>query len=410
MKVLLINNIHTLAGGANTVYFNTGELLKQYGHEVLYFAMHSSKEEPCDYSEYFVKSQGKKSSLSTMMTFVYNRNVIRCLTRLINEKRPDVAHLHLIYGGLTSAVIKVLNKSKIPIVYTVHDYRLICPRITLLDRHNKLCDRCRNGHFYHCLVNRCYKGSLMRSAILTVEIIYRNLFYNPLSRVNAFIFVSHFGRQKHIQFEPQYSKVYSEVLYNFLNDNISGLFNNEINTFNGYYLYYGRLAYEKGLETLIRAFAKYPNLKLHILGSGPLKGDLYKLVSDLKANNISFCSHKTGKDLFDIVRRAKYICMPSEWYEMLGMTIIEGNSLGIPSIASDIGGLGEIVEEGVTGFKFKSGDIDSLCSAIDKASSVNITVYETLRKNVITSCHAKFDSARHYEKLLEIYHNAINAK
>lgn len=410
MKILLINNVHNYTGGANTVYFNTGELLKNRGNEVIYFAMRSTNDIECDYSRYFVENNKKIGRLGFMTSFIYNCKVEKNLRELIHINRPDIAHLHLIYGGLTSAVIKVLREEKIPIVYTVHDYRLICPRITLLDRSNNLCSRCMKAHYYHCITNRCYKGSISRSIVLTFEIYFRNLFYNPLKNIDAFIFVSQFGRNKHIEFNPTFETVYSKVLYNFLDDRIANMFDDSVDTFDSYYLYYGRLAYEKGIETLIKGFARFPNLQLKILGSGPMEEKLVNLVFDLGITNVSFYPHKTGKELFDLVRQAKYICMPSEWYEMLGMTIVEGNSMAVPSISSDIGGLGEIVEDGITGFKFSAGNIESLCSAISKASSLNSHEYQTMRALTKEKCLAKFDSSKHYQNLMEIYNNVIKSK
>ena len=407
MKVLLINNEHARVGGAHSVYFNIGEMLEKEGHEVYYFAQKTRGQESCEQSVFFPSQIPKTKMFRYGINYIYNRLAKKRLESLLKYYKPDVAHIHLLYGGLTSSVLSVLKKYQIPVVYTVHDYRLICPRFTLKGPNNSLCEKCSNGKYYHCLFQKCYKGSFFRSLIMTMEMYFRNLFYPPHKYIDAFVFVSNFGLEKHKEMNRHFCDTKNYVLYNSRNDTLNNISIDDVDSFEGPYLCYGRLAYEKGVVSLVEAFKQFPKLKLEIVGSGPEEQKIRTMIAD--APNIKMIGYKSGKELFDIVKMAKFVCVPSEWYEMLGMTVIEGYTLGVPCIAANIGGLAEIVEEGITGYKFSSGNLQSLINVIEKTSKLSRKEYNNMKKNAILFSGSRFQDKAYIPKLIEIYKSVIQS-
>ena len=404
MKVLLINNCHWPRGGSESVYFNTANLLLEYGHEVIFFSMEDSQNIQTGEKEYFVHRGGKFEQIKS---YFNNETSARLLESLILNEKPDIAHAHLFWGGLSASIIRVLHKYKIPLVHTAHDYRMVCPAYLLKDGKGFFCERCKGGRFYECAIHRCSKGSIVESFLMTAEMYYRNLKWHPAKVIDGIIFVSNFSRQKHLEFDNRFGDAKSIVLYNCPNKILYESNNTSIDTYNSYYLYYGRLSAEKGVPTLIKAFERSPQINLKIVGTGPLEEELKKYVAKHSLNNIEFVGYKSGKELFDTVANAKYVCVSSECYENNPMTIVEAYSLRTPVIGAAIGGITEIINEGQTGFAFESGNIDSLVDALAKADSISKEQYEVQKKNSFVFSQTNFSRERHIESLLTFYEELL---
>ena len=359
MKVLLINNFHYRKGGSETVYFNTGRLLSENGHEVVWFAFDDPQNLPCSQPHTFAD---RPHRLSGITGYFYNRKVSRALDEFIEAEKPDIAHVHLIWGGMTPSIFKPLQKRGIPLVHTVHDYRMICPAYTFRDGSGRICEQCRGGKYFNCVRNRCSKGSFVKSLMMAAEMYFRNTWFKPVNNIDGFIFVSKFSRDKHFELQPSFRDKPGRVIYNSF-----PLSDIPVVEDGGYYLYYGRLSHEKGVSTLIYVAALRPSVKFKIVGTGPLENELRSRVTSLGLDNIEFLGYKTGEELYSVVRNASFVVVPSEWYETLGMTIVEPYSFGRPVIAASIGGITEIVRDGDTGFLFESGNRDSLLDAIDRS-------------------------------------------
>lgn len=405
MKILLINNRHFYGGGTETVYFNTAELLRKAGHEVVFFSVMRENNLPSEQDEYFVKQGGK---LSRLKKYFYNKDAADQISKLIEAERPDIAHVHLLWGGLSPSILVALKRYRIPIVHTVHEYRMVCPAYLLKDGKGRQCERCNGGKFYQCLQHKCSKGSFTESLFMTMEIYFRNRYFYPIHLIDGFIFVSNFTRNKHIEFNPDFSNVTSEVIYNCPNEIINESKTLVSDSYNSYYLYYGRLSVEKGVNTLIRAFEKYPQLKLRIVGTGPLDDEIKRLCVDKGLNNVELLGFRSGKDLFDIVAQAKYVCVPSECYENNPMTVVEAYSLGVPVIGAGIGGTAEIVRDGETGLTFESGNVDSLIDVIGKSDKISKEEYMKQREVAHEFSVKNFSRESHISKLLDFYNLVIN--
>lgn len=410
MKVLLINSEHKISGGAHVVYLNTAKLLVSQGHEVYFFAAHSDNEIKCEQSVFFAPKIDQRSKMNYIRNRFYNINAANNLQKLIDSVKPDIAHAHLMWGTLAPSILDVLKKNNIPVVHSVHDYAMICSLATLRSTYGGVCERCSRGHYLGSVITKCHRGSFLRSLIATTEIFERNKKHHPVDLISHFIFVSKFCSEKHCEMDNRFDFAEKSVLYNIPNDVVNEMAKKQMpETYNSYYLYYGRLSYEKGVETLIKAFVDFPELKLKIVGSGPLEERLKLLSKGHKANNIEFLGFKTGNDLFDIVAHSKFVCVPSEWYENNPMTIVEPYTLGVPVIAANIGGIPEIVDNKKTGLLFKSGSVESLREAIINSINMSREEYNQVKQFAKDFSCKHFEQGKYIEKLLEIYNSAISA-
>ena len=397
MKVLLINNCHWRRGGSETVYFGTADLLIKAGHEVVFLGLEDEKNIHTEQPEYFVK---RGNALKNMVAYFANGEAAKVVESVIKKEKPDIAHAHLLWGGITASIIPILHKHGVPFVHTAHDYRMVCPAYTFRNGRGEVCESCRGAKFVQCINNRCAKGSLPQSVLMTLEMIYRNRKWHPAKELDGLIYVSNFAKQKHEEMDVKFAKTMNTVLYNIttVGDTYPPVENN-----GGYYLYYGRLSGEKGVPTLVDAFAKHPELTLKVVGTGPVEEEL----KQKQYSNIEYLGYKSGEELYNLVRFAKYVCVPSEWYENNPMTIIEAYSMGVPVIGARIGGIPEIVDEGKTGFLFQSGNVESLDKVITQSLAINDMDYAKMKKLAVEFCSQHFSSKQYPQKLLGFYENVI---
>lgn len=404
MKILLINNRHFHGGGADIVYFNTAKLLQEYGHEVVFFSLHSENEEESEWSEFFAPATKDGNALQKVKRYCFNDAAARKLQELIDKEHPDIAHIHLMWGGMTVSILEVLKKNNIPSIHTIHDYRMVCPAYTFKDGNGKVCERCKKNAFYNCALHKCSKGKFIESTLMTFEMYFRNLCHNPLMLLNGIVFVSNFSKQKHLDHNCQFSCIQNTVLYNYTNPVLA-----QSNQKGDYYLFYGRLSHEKGISTLINAFGRMPDLTLKIVGTGPLEHELKTLCNEKCYENIQFLGYHSGGTLFELVRNAKFVCVPSECYENNPMTIVESYSYGVPVIGARIGGIPEIIEEGKTGYTFESGNSEDLFKVISNTCLLNDEQYSNLVRNAYSFYENNFSKEKHYESLMRFYNQVINS-
>jgi len=394
MRILLINNFHYRKGGSEAVYFNTAKILREHGHEVVCFSQKDNRNEQCPEDKFFF--DGKGNQITSAIKYFYNRDAAKNLEKLLETFSPDIAHIHLMWGCSASAVLRTLKRHNIPIVHTAHDYRMVCPAYVFKTPDGSICERCNKFNYFPCLLNKCSKGSLVQSLLMMMEMHVRRVFYDPVRMIDGFVFVSRFSETKHLLHDPRFTNVRKTVLYN-----CSEQKNIRKKSKGDAYIYFGRLSMEKGLMTLVDAFRKRPDLKLEIIGSGPLENTLRERLPA----NVVLRGYMTGEALYSAISSAKFVILPSECYENNPMTIIEAYSLSVPVIGSNIGGIPEIVVDGVTGFLFNSFDVDSLVEAIDRADSLSDDDIVSFSANAFDFYLKNFDEEAYYQHLMNFYKN-----
>ncbi|OAV75532.1 GDP-mannose-dependent alpha-mannosyltransferase [Bacteroidales bacterium Barb7] len=401
MKILQINKYYYQKGGAETVFFNTIKLLQENGHTVIPFSLKSDRNKPSDYSSFFVdypelSESGLLSKIENLPAFIYNREAARQLERLLQKEKPDLAHIHLLFNSLSVSILPVLRNYKIPVVMTVHDYRLICPAYTFTDGNGNICEKClKRKSYWQCTANKCSKRNIPNSLLLSAEAYFRKYFLSPADYINRFIFVSRFSRDKHIEASAAFGGK-SAFLYNF-----TSVKNNDAVRKSDYILYFGRLSEEKGISTLTDAI-EGTRINLKIVGTGPLSDRLKK-----DNPGVEFTGFKSGDELKKYIQEALFVVVPSEWYENNPMTVIESMTLGTPVIGSRIGGIPELVHDGETGFLFEAKSSAKLKEVLKKALSIPHEDYEQMCLAASHFAKENFSADTHYQKLLQLYNTTI---
>lgn len=404
MKILQINVFYYHLGGSESVMFNTTDLLRANGHDVIHFCLKWESNLTSPQSDYFPKSKetrkGILAPLKNVFSYFYHRDAAKKLELLLIKEKPDLAQVHLFWGQITPSVLPILKKYNIPIVFTIHEYRLVCPNYTFRNGRGKVCEQCEGKNFWKCIKNKCCQNSYSLSSMMAAEMYFRNNVMKPYKYIDGLIYVSNFAKQIHEKYMPELRDKNNIVLYN-----PSDYIYNEVNkpTNPHYYLYFGRLSYEKGIGTLIEAMINKPYCDLKIVGKGAEEALLRKKVAESGCKNIEFLGFKSGEELKDLVRNAYFIIVPSEWYENNPMTIIEGYSASTPVIGARIGGIPEIVIDNITGYQFESGNVDSLIKAIDEAEKMIEEDYLQMRLNALNFAQNHFAKYNYYFKLIEFY-------
>lgn len=407
MRILLIDKYHRQYAGPQRLYFDTAKLLREQGHEVAFFAMDHPKNEPTPWSKYFVEQIDYEEAnqltffqkVQVARNIIWNRSAKKKLEALIAEFKPDVAHLFVTYHQLSPSIIWALKKHNVPIVMTICDYKLVSPNYSLFVR-GKIWE---HSSGVRCLVDRCVKDSFGKSLVCVLEQwIHRIL--GTYGQVRAYIGLSQFlidtykrlGFPCEIQLLPQ-PLVPLPDLNTVLPEKTGKDF-----------LYFGRFSSEKGIATLIRAFGELKDGEtLSLVGFGPEEERLRTLTKELGLEAVvKFLGPVYGEDLQVLLRSARAVVVPSEWYENTPYALLETLASGTPVIASRVGSLPERVQNGYNGFLFTPGDAHDLAEKIRTLETISIkTLQENARKSVMMLTQESYLST-----LLPLYSSFIQAK
>ena len=385
MRILLVNKFHYRKGGAETYYLTVGSELERMGHEVAYFSMRHPDNLPCKWDKYFVTQReynNVKNPLKAArdgIALIYSPEAKRNFQALCEEFRPDVVHLNNVHRQITLSILDApyLRENEVPVFYTAHDYVTVGPGYLMLDGDGRVCDAClEDGRYRHCIEHRCVKGSRAKSALAAMEASFNRVHKSNL-RIDRVIAPSRFMRSKLIEGGWTEGKVV--FLQNFADDAILDRAANAgadaTDRENPYFLFFGRLSAEKGVDTLLRAFdvalSNLPeNMRMVVVGDGPDAADLKTLASSLgSAPRIEFAGYQTGEALQTYVERASLAISSSRCRENMPYSIVEAFAAGTPVIGTNIGGIPELVDEGKTGFICEPGDVQSMADAISRGTS-----------------------------------------
>ncbi len=404
MKILQINKFFYVKGGAERYLFNISDLLKSKGHEVAFFSMEHSKNADSQWNRYFVqnveynKKHSLKEEVSIFKKTLYSYEAKSKLWQLIDEFKPDIVHLHNFNHQLSPSILSALNIRNIPVVMTMHDLKLVCPSYSMLN-HGKVCELCKGKRFYYCATTRCHKNSFKKSLLATLESYLHHQILNSYKNIKCFICPSKFIMNKMQEMGLRGEFIH---LSNFVDSNS---FKPAIARINKKFIYWGRLSLEKGIFTLISAF-KGLSAELEIIGEGPLKQEIEGELKKNNIGNVKLLGYLSGEVLFDKIKDSFAAIIPSEWYENNPISVLEAFALGIPVIGSRIGGIPELVRDGLTGITFEAGDSFDLREKISNALKNPNRIIE-MGKNARQFAEQELNSENHYQKLIEIYSQAL---
>ena len=420
MNVLLVNNYYYNRGGDCTYLFSLQSVLKDRGHNVSIFSMNHPDNYDSDFSEYFVsyinydeevKTKSLASGLKVAKRTVYSSEAKRKLEELIKVQKPDVAHIQNIHHHITPSIFVILKKYNIPIIWTLHDYTLICPNTSFLCN-GEICERCQKRKYFWPSIVRCKKNSFAASTMAAVETsVHTILKYYEL--VDFFIAPSKFLRDKLITYGVDEKKILQLNNFTCFVD-----FSSEKEVDDKYFMYLGRLSEEKGIKTLIdaainlfqdrgNAAGEFNDYKLKIIGGGPIMDKMMYYVRSMGVEkNIEFMGHQSHEKAMEVLKGSKFLVIPSEWYENFPYSVLEAFTLGRPVIASRIGGIPELVHNWDTGLLFEPGNSELLALKM-KFLLRHPKKAEEIGRNAKEFMSGDIKAENHYLRLMEIYKRAI---
>lgn len=387
IRCLLVHNRYQQQGGEDRVVEAEKKLLEQHGHEVRLFQVDNNN----------INGLFDKVKIGVSATYSYQRK--QEISKEIESFKPDIVHVHNFFPQLTPSVYDACAEYHIPVIQTLHNFRLICPGALLL-RQKKTCELCVTGSPYNAVLHKCYRNSIVQSLAVAKMVSYHRNNKTWSDKVTRFITLTEFSRDKFITSGFPSSRM--TIKPNFIDDidNISSTQNTLDHNTKPYALFVGRLSEEKGVNILLDAWKNIP-LDLHIVGDGELD-----ILSEQK-NNIHFFGKLDHPTVQQQMRHAKILVMPSICFETFGMVIIEAFSQGLPVIASRLGAMKEIIEDGKTGFLFEPGNSRDLEKKVNN-SLKNPEKIDKMRVNAREAYLEKYTPQKNYKILMKIYIDAIN--
>lgn len=399
MKILLVNKFHYYKGGSERYYFDLAKGFLDAGDSVVYFAMQGEKNLPCQSQKYFVKEKSVDGSFLQKIKFIfgmnYSREAYENMSVLLREEKPDLVILNLIHKHLTTSVIKAVKDygKNIPIFWTMHDYITVCPAYTMLNGRGELCDECVNFGAKCAVKNKCIAKSKLQSVLAKREYDYirKKGFY---SLVDLYICPSEFmlsvlrqGNFERDKLVRMYNPILEEIKVG------------KTKKSGDYLLFVGRLEVYKGVKLLLDALSG-TSKKLIVIGDGSQREELEKY-ADEKGANAEFLGSRNASTVFKYMDNAKAVCIPSLWQENCPYVALESMARATPIIASDLGGLKELVFGGENGLLFN--DEQTLKNAIDKMYSLSEEEYEKMSSHCLITINKQFDMAKYVAKIKEYY-------
>ena len=386
MKILLCNKFYYGRGGDCIVTMNMERLLKKYGHDVAVFSMQYSENENSKWSRFWPSNMNK---VDAFIRPFGAKHVVKGFLQLLNDFNPDVVHLHNIHTQLSPVIAKIAHERNIRVVWTLHDTKLVCPCYTCM-RDGQWCEECFTDK-KAVIKHRCMPGGVIGSTIGYLEAKkwnkeklqeYTDLFLPPSQFMMDTVVRGGYNPKKF------------RVLCNFIDvEKVK----NPCFEKKDYYVYLGRVNEVKGIRTLCKAADTLP-FKLIVIGGGELLTELQK---EYKDSNIVFKGQMEWNDFRPIIEGAKFMVLPSEWSENNPLTVIESQSLGTPVLGARIGGIPELIEEGVTGMTFESGNIEDLKDKIELMWNSSFD-YKTIADNAVK----RYSSDAYYDQLMKYYKGA----
>ena len=384
MKILQCHNLYQMPGGEDRVVEDERQLLEDHGHQVVTFTLHN------DDVENLSKARLAAGTL-------WSRRSARRLADLVRQHRPDIAHFHNTLPLMSPAAYYAVRKLGVPVVQTLHNYRLLCPKATFF-RDGQICEDCLDKSFkWPAIRHACYRDDRAASATIAAMLTVHGKMGTYRHAVDAYIACSQFTREKMIRGGYPGDRIHYKP--NFVpHDPGPG------EGRGGYPLYLGRLSPEKGIDVLARAWDHLPPATpLHVVGKGPLEDTIHQLRQ--RHPQIEHETWVTEPRLGQVLGQAGFLVLPTMNYEGFPKVIVEAYAHGLPVVATDIGAMTHVVEDGVTGRRFPYGDAQALARIIAELLN-DPPQLARLRRGARAAYENHYNASANYQRLLQIYEHA----
>jgi glycosyltransferase involved in cell wall biosynthesis len=386
-RVLLVHNRYQQLGGEDITFAAERDLLRQHGLDVFEYVDSNDR-------------LNHISPLSAASQTIWSQFSYDSLLKLIDEKKPDIAHFHNTFLVISPSAYYACQSRKIPVAQTIHNYRLACP-VAIFFRNGRICEDCNGRKFaWPAVLHGCYRGSQSQSFVVASMLAYHWSRRTWLDQIDAYIALTNFSRDKLIQLGIPAGKIFQKpVFVESQADTVRGEGN--------FTLFVGRLSADKGANVLLDAFSTQKNIPLKVAGDGPLR----KKFEDYSQSfpHIQYLGFQNREQIGSLMHNARIMIFPSVWYEVSPRTIMEAYSHRLPIVASRLGAMAELVHDGETGLLFEPGNEKDLAQKIDWLWD---HPQEAVRmgKNARHLYEQKYTPERNYQMLMEIYARIIEEK
>ena len=386
MRVVLVHNYYQQPGGEDTVFGAEIALLQRNGHEVVKYIEDNRRIR--ETNRFVVATQT-----------VWSPSSRRKMLQVLGDHDPDIVHFHNTFLLISPSAYSACRETGVPVVQTLHNYRLFCPN-AIFYRDGKTCEDCLGKILpWPGVIHACYRGSRVQTAVVATMLTSHRILKTYQEKVDVYITLTQFARRKFIEGVLPEEKI--AVKPNFVYPD-PGMSEDERH----YALFVGRLSSEKGIRTLLKSWGYIKQIPLKIVGGGPLWGELRLFVQTEKIECIEMLGRQAPEDVLRLMKGACFLVFPSEWYEAFPNVILEAFACGVPVIASRLGSMMEILEDGQTGLHFTPGDSEDLAVKVEWAWTHPLQMQEMGRK-ARAEFEAKYTAERNYTLLMEIYQRAM---
>jgi glycosyltransferase involved in cell wall biosynthesis len=400
MRLIFANKFYYRRGGADIYALETAEMLQCHGHEVVPFAMVDTRNQPTPWSRYFVSNvvtegqAGLWQSLRTAGRFLWSFEAARKFGALLDEVKPDLVHVHSIYHQIGPSILREARRRGVPVVMTAHDYGPLAPGYALY-HDGAVCQVTRPHAYWRAVAHRCVRGSYAMSILCAAEHTLHRALGAWQRNVDLVIAPSRFVQAQYVAYGWPADRIVHVPHYVDLEAfrPVAG---------GNYVLFVGRLSEEKGVETLIRAAALRPDMPVQIVGEGPDGARLRALAQELGTKNVTFRGFLAGAERTAAYAGARLVVVSSVWYEPFGLIVLEAYASGKPVVATQIGGLTELVEEGQTGLHASAGDAANLAEQMG-ALWDNPALAAEMGQRARQVAETQYNSELHYKRLMAAY-------
>lgn len=383
-KILIVHNYYQIPGGEDTVVANEKKMLEDHGHQVALYTRHNSE----------MKTFSKIQKLLLPFSTIFSLKTYREVKALIKKEKIDAVHVHNTLNLISPSVYYAAFHCKVPVVQTIHNFRLLCPGAAFY-RDGHICEDCVSKGLMCAVKYSCYRGSRLQTLACVISTGLQRIL-GTYGRLN-YICLTEFNKNKLLQLK-QMKEENIYVKPNFVEASTKIMSYEERKE---QFVYAGRLDSLKGIDVLLKAWEMFEakEEKLIICGTGPEESWCKKYVEEHHLKNVELKGFVENTEVKKIIGESKALILPTRWYEGFPMTIVESYSVGTPVVASDLGNAGSLVEEGKSGLKFQTDSPESLCETLKKTKT-----FKGLDENYIN----RYSEESNYEQLRNIYEACSN--
>lgn len=381
-NVLMAHNYYQVPGGEDTVFHNEINVLEKNGHKVTKYTRHNDE----------IKG-GVLSKLKLGIDTIFSFKTYKEVKKLIDENEIDVVHVHNTLPLISPSIYYAARAKKVPVVQTIHNFRLLCPGATFT-RNGEICEDCVSKCLEQSLKHRCYRDSLTQTFIMYAMLKFHRIIgtYNKIN----YITLTNFNKNKLLNLVKDESKIYVKPNFVEKRDKVE-------RALEDYFVYIGRLDDIKGINFLVEAWKEIDkNIDLYVIGTGPEEEKVKKFIKENDIKNIKMLGFMQREEAFKIIQKSRAIIVPSKWYEGFPMTIAESFSLGVPVIGSKVGNIESIIDDRTSGLLFEMNNKTSLKEIIDHIF-YNKEKNEELGENAYKTFYKYYTDENNYKTLSSIY-------